>query len=348
APSVQRHAHASGLHAVATVLDDLHRDVLRSAGAESSQVRLSVLNVVAACNDSALVDGATQAVLAAAEHHPARAIVIFGSHEGEAMLESDVSLQRTESGTYVELVRLEVRGQAALHLASIVEPLLVPDIPVHLWLVGAPPLEQAFDADAVALVDRIILDTAAFNDVETTLQLVAQQVRQRGAALHLSDLAWARLHPWREAVAGSFDGPAVGRWVRHIRAVDIISGGERSAVESWLLAGWLASRLEWTPTTWPDLSITGTGRPNPHVSELERLRIVCEDGGHTAHVDVERRGALLHTSINVDAGMVASRAIALPRSSQAVLIAHLMAEVDEDGVYPDAIDHASRIVAGQR
>src|SRR5215472_5535397 len=94
-PATQRHTHASGLHAVASALDLLHRDAIRAEGAESSQVRLSVLNVIAACNDPALIEGTVEAVMTVAERHPARAIVIHGDRNLPDMIESDISLRRS-------------------------------------------------------------------------------------------------------------------------------------------------------------------------------------------------------------------------------------------------------------
>jgi glucose-6-phosphate dehydrogenase assembly protein OpcA len=344
-PSTQRHTHVSGLHAVASALDDLHRDAIREAGAESTQVRLSVLNIVAACNDAALIEGAIDSVVTVAERHPARAIVIHADRTRAQMIESDISLRRSPAGSYIELVRLEIGGEPALHLTSIVQPLLIPDIPVHLWVVGAPPLDQAFNADAVSLNDRLILDSAAFDDTTATLQLIAGSLERYGPALQLSDMAWERMRPWREAVAHAFNGPAVRDWLRDITGVDIVSVGTRSAPEAWLFAGWLASRLGWSDAHMPDITMSTVPQHEGIDLGLVHCRIRCRRGRHDARIDVEQRGGVLRTDIDIDAGVVASRAVIPRRVDDGLLIARLMAETDDDVVYRQVVARAAAMAA---
>src|SRR5438552_10633873 len=257
APAAQRHAHASGLHAVESALADLHLDVLRASNAESTQVRLSVVNIVAACNDTTLAARAAEAVVTIAARHPARAIVVVADPEAPSHLESDISLHDTGvGGQYMELVRLDVGGKAAYHLSSIVIPLLIPDIPTHLWLVGAPPLTQAFRADAVSLCDSVILDTGAYPDPLETLQLVAHELETYDGTLALSDITWERIRIWRETVAVAFDGPEVRPWLRRVVGVDVVSLGSISSADAWLFAGWMASRLGWPGSGGPEIALS--------------------------------------------------------------------------------------------
>ena len=341
APSVQRHAHASGLHAVAAALDDLHRDALRAATVESTQVRLSVINIVAACNDPALIDGAVETVVTVAERHPARAIVIHADRERPAMIESDISLQPTPMGSYVELVRIDVGGAPALHLTSIVQPLLIPDIPVHLWVVGSPPLEQAFRPDALALVDRILLDTEEYADTGTTLRLIRDVIEAYDGRLCVGDLTWERLRPWRDAVAHAFAGPAMRPWLRRITSLHLVSAGAPAPMQAELITGWLASRLSWPADGGPEVVTSAVPLQSSVAGALQHLRVRCSDGRHTARIDVERHGPMLRTSIDVDAGVEATTVTLSPAESQAVLIGRLMAELDDDRVYGQAVTRAS-------
>ena len=341
--SVQRHTHVSGLHAVAAALDSLHRDVIRTSGAELSRLRLSVLNIVAACTDPALVPSTVDTVLRVAARHPARAIVILADPKGEPMIESDISLRRSDSGDETELVQLEVRGEPAYHLASIVQPLLIPDIPVHLWLVGAPPLTQAFRPETVALCQLIILDTAAYADTAAALQEVSRQLRAHGDALRIGDVAWERLRPWREAIATAFDGPAVRPWLQRIVGIDIVSSGDRPGVEAWLLGGWMTSRLRRPEHAVIEPAFTAIPHPSVPPGGLVRVRVRCGAGRHTARVEVERRSGVLHTLIDVDAGVVASTATTLPPWTDAFLIARLMTEEADDRVYREAVLRAAAL-----
>ena len=65
---------------------------------------------------------------------------------------------------------------------------------------------------------------------------------------HLVDLAWTRLHPWRNALARFFDDPSLRPAVTAIRRVKIVTtlteGGAMAEVAQYLV-GWLAGRLGW-------------------------------------------------------------------------------------------------------
>lgn len=340
--ATQRHLHASGLHAVAAALDDLHRDALRVAGAESTQVRLSVVNVVAACNDAARVPAAIETVVTVAERHPARAIVIHADHNRPAMIESDIALRQSPAGGYVELVTIEVGGAPAQHLTSIVQPLLIPDIPVQLWLVGAPPLDQAFRPDAVNLVDRVILDSDEYEDAQATLRLISGGLHTY-PALKLSDMTWERLRTWREAIAHAFNGPTMRPWVRRITGVDIVSADQRAQAQATLLAAWLASQLDWPHQVGPDVELRSVPVPGCVPGELVHVRIRCSDGRHTARVDLRRRAGMLRISLDVDGGVDTTTVTLSPPEPEATLLARLMAEVEDDDVYRDTLAHVAEV-----
>jgi glucose-6-phosphate dehydrogenase assembly protein OpcA len=340
--AAQRHLHASGLHAVARALDDLHHDALRGSGAASTQVRLSVLNIVAACNDPARVADTIDTVVIVAECHPARVIVINADRNRAAMIESDISLRQSVAGGHVELVTIEIGGQPALHLTSIVQPLLIPDIPVQLWIVGSPPLEQAFRPDAVGLVDRLILDSDEYEDAEATLLLIKNMLATY-PSLTLSDMAWERIRTWREALAQAFNGPAIRPWLRHVIGVDIVSAGVLTPAQARLLAAWLSSRLHWPHDSAPSIELSAVPVHSATPGTLEHVRVRCADGKHTARVDVQYHGGMLRTSIDVDRGVDTTTVTLSPPEPQAELLARLMAEVEDDDVYRATVSHIAAV-----
>jgi glucose-6-phosphate dehydrogenase assembly protein OpcA len=61
------------------------------------------------------------------------------------------------------------------------------------------------------------------------------------------DLAWLRSTPWRERVAAAFDPLAYRDDLRTVSAVTV-RHREDSVAPAALFAGWLASRLGWTPS----------------------------------------------------------------------------------------------------
>lgn len=339
-------SHASGLHAVNRVLNELHRDMLRTGGQlEGAVVRLSVLNLVAACVDVASADQATQAVGRLGARHPARAIIVIADPAGDDQIEADLSLQCAAidaAQVCAEQVRLHVSGKAAYHLASVVTPMLVPDIPTYLWLVGAPPLRQAFGQDAIAICERLIFDSGAYDDAAATLRTLATEVDVVGDAVALSDIAWERTRMWRTHVAQSFDGEEVRAFLRGITRVEIDCSGDTVSAQAWLFAGWLASRLRWG-TTGAAPRVVARSRVVDDVAEhqLASVTLRCEAGEHRAQVRIERRQGALHGVIDVDGGIRAERAVPVADLDAVDLVSSLLESGGEDPVYRGALRSAA-------
>jgi glucose-6-phosphate dehydrogenase assembly protein OpcA len=346
-------SHASGLHAVNRVLNDMHREMLRVGGGDDGgAVRLSVLNLVAACVDVESADIATQAVGRLGAKHPARAIIILADPAGGREMEADLSLQcsAVDAGQVcAEVVRLVVGGEAAYHLASVVTPLLVPDIPVYLWLVGAPPLRQAFGSDAIAICERLILDSGAYCDDAATLRLLADELDVVGDAISLSDVAWERSSIWRQLIAQSFDGEEVRAFLRGIDRVEIDCSGERVSALGWLMVGWLSSRLDWNGSRrQPTLVTAAHTADDVPVHDLVRIALHCSTNGHRALISVERRGIALHSVIDVDGGIRAERAVPIIDRDTVDLVGALLESAGEDPVYRAALRSAADLAAEPR
>jgi glucose-6-phosphate dehydrogenase assembly protein OpcA len=68
----------------------------------------------------------------------------------------------------------------------------------------------------------------------------------------VSDLAWARLTPWRELIAQFFDAPAMLAHLdtieRVVIEVETRTGEPVDRTQALLLVGWLGSRLGWQPS----------------------------------------------------------------------------------------------------
>jgi glucose-6-phosphate dehydrogenase assembly protein OpcA len=134
-------------------------------------------------------------------------------------------------------------------VASVVIPLLVPDLPVFLWWTGTPPSDARHLDDLVRLAHRLIVDSADFARADRTLPEVAGLSRLN---VGITDLNWARLTHWRELVAQFFDVPVWRPFLDGITgiragfAVDM-DGRDIHPLQALLLLGWLASRLGWRP-----------------------------------------------------------------------------------------------------
>jgi glucose-6-phosphate dehydrogenase assembly protein OpcA len=154
------------------------------------------------------------------------------------------------------------------HLASVVLPLLLPDIPVFTWWPGEVPLGSELAEELLGVTDRLIVDSASFADP------VAGLIGLAGAAGALpapSDCVWGQLTAWRELIAGSFDGLPDGVGPEHIEQVRIAAVQPTAGL---LTAGWLAARLGWraeglTPGSGPGKGTASFSRPEGGAVSVE-------------------------------------------------------------------------------
>jgi len=248
--------------AQATSIDALERELARLRRAavahamERGQTlaRASVLNLVVYSEREVHARRAARTVADLALRHPSRAIVLLGDRDRSGVVASvqlhcHVPQSDGAQPVLYEQIMARVRGDFDERVASVVIPLLVPDLPVFLWWTGTPPRDARHLDDLVALADRFIIDSADFARPDHTLPEVARLARHRVA---ITDLNWARLTHWRELIAQFFDVPAWRPFldgVTGIRAgfaVDM-DGRDIHPSQALLLLGWLSSRLGWRP-----------------------------------------------------------------------------------------------------
>jgi glucose-6-phosphate dehydrogenase assembly protein OpcA len=169
------------------------------------------------------------------ERHPSRVILLFPDPASERdVLDAEVEVRRFGKGGVRESIASEVitiwlRGRRARAPASVVQPLLVSDLPAFLrWrgevTFGSPELEQL-----VGVVDRLIVDGIEWRDPDATYRYLPTLFER----VAVSDIAWSRLLDWRQAVARLW--PAIAE------LEEMTVAGPRA--EALLLAGWLRSRL---------------------------------------------------------------------------------------------------------
>jgi glucose-6-phosphate dehydrogenase assembly protein OpcA len=340
-PGVLRTAHASGLNAVGRELAELHRAMLRSAGDETRGVRLSVLTLVAACVDDAGADQAGAVVAEIAGHHPARAIIVVARPDDGGGITADLSLQcstaRGSEQVCAEMVRLRVGGEPALHLLSVIVPLLLPDVPVVLWVVGAAPLRQALQPETLELCDQLIVDSAAHGDAAATLSGIAATLERRSSTA-VSDLAWTRTMPWREQLARAFDRADLRPFVSRVSQAVIESPGSAGAgAEALLAAGWLRSRLGERLETLTLRSRANDGDGGGGGGGLESIRLECRQGERRASVVVRRDGGAVVAEADVDRTRVILPGAADRRDDTAALVGSVLEAQGPDPLYAAAL-----------
>jgi hypothetical protein len=215
-------------------VDDVERAIgMLRAGEAEVELRTSVMTHIAWIPPR-WVEEAWETFTGLGERYPSRTILLLPQREEPDGLDARVSLQCFPAGANevcTELIELSLRGARAEAPASIVAPLLLPDLPVFLRWRGQPPFGELTFERLAGLVDRFIVNSREWDDVPEAYEPLAEHF---GPELAVSDIVWTRGLPWRAACASQW--PAIGE-VETLR----IRGPLPDAL---LLVGWLRSRLK--------------------------------------------------------------------------------------------------------
>jgi glucose-6-phosphate dehydrogenase assembly protein OpcA len=204
------------------------------AAAETASMRTSVMTHVAWV-PAAWVEPARAALEGMAELHPSRTILLFPEADADDnRIDCEAHVERwevpdTDRGLVTEVIELTLRGARAKAPASIVEPLLISDLPVFLRWRGEPPWGAPELEQLVRVTDRLIVDSTEWDGVPEAYRRLAELFPR----LAVSDIAWARTSRWRSHLATLW--PAIAD-VRRVRV-------RGTAAQAWLICGWLRSRL---------------------------------------------------------------------------------------------------------
>ncbi|HVS40767.1 MAG TPA: glucose-6-phosphate dehydrogenase assembly protein OpcA [Candidatus Dormibacteraeota bacterium] len=336
APGTVRSGHVSGLHAVTSALAEMRGSILKAGVDDGGGMRLSVLTLVVACADRASGERAGEALERMAVSHPTRAIVLVGDPDGPARIDADVSISCSTTGggqVCMEMVRLEVGGGSARHLRSVVGPLLLPDVPVHLWVVGAAPLTQALSPDTFELCERVILDSDAYPDPTATLVAVAQATTAVRPAPAIGDLAWSRIRGWRELAGRAFETPELRGFVQGVEDVEVRFAGTVPSAQALLFSGWLRSRLDRPGFLVPAITRIPDGREGGQ-GELQRVVLRASNRGRRARIEISGDETLRTTAVSVEGAMHSTAATWTVGVEQPGIVALVGAELEEQGPDP--------------
>jgi hypothetical protein len=204
------------------------------ASADTPSMRTSVMTHIAWV-PAEWVEPARAALQGMAELHPSRTILLFPEPDADDnRIDAWAEVERwevpdTDRGLVTEVIELTLRGSRAAAPASVVEPLLISDLPVFLRWRGEPPWGAQELDQLVEVTDRLIVNSIEWDDVPSPYARLAELFPRCAA----SDIAWARTARWRSHLATLW--PAIG----DVRAVRV----HGTAAQAWLLCGWLRSRL---------------------------------------------------------------------------------------------------------
>jgi glucose-6-phosphate dehydrogenase assembly protein OpcA len=366
------------------------------AGGEGGQVvtekglphaRASVLNLIVTVLDSGAADRVVQTLMGLGVRHPSRALVLVPeAGTGEAPLDARISTHCHDAiggGDRVcyEEVVLSVRGDAAAHLAGIVTPLLIHDLPTHVWWPGDPPFNDPVFEQLVELSDRVIVDSADFGDLLGGLRRLANLRRRSG----VGDLTWERLAWWQELTAQFFDAPRFRRYLPNLsrlriqyaspitnmarseEATEVAPGVEAPMAQALLYAGWIATRLGWKRHRTLDpldehgfrLRLEGKHEmvelliepvPTDAVRPGELLSVRMRSLGETGAAEfiIDRDGEDAMVATNADGMTALLRRVSMDTAREPELLSSQLTVDVVDRVYEDALRAAAILLSSAR
>ena len=263
-----------------------------------------VLSLVIVTDEASQYD-AMRAASQASREHPSRIIgVINRSVRAESRLDAEIRVAENGPG---ETVLLRLYGPVIEHADSVVEPLLVLDIPVLTWWPGpGPTVPSAHPLGAVA--QRRVTDAASDSDPLRALATLAASYRPGD-----TDLSWTRATPWRSLLAATLDQP-------HDEIISGTVAAEAGNPTAALLAAWLATKL--------GVPVRSVASEGPGITEAR----FTTTSGDIAITRPDGRMATLSRPDQPD------RRVALHRRDATDLLSEELRRLDPDEVYAESIE----------
>jgi len=187
--------------------------------------------------------------------HPCRVILILAQpRHAVSKLETQLFAHTygNEAGKNVlcEQITLKATGASVKELASAVQPLLTPDLPIYLWWRGVFLHQRVLVEQMLQFADRFIYDGVGWTNLHYTVMQVADCIDKHDEKVGFTNFNWSRLRPWRENTADFFDHGLFEKEIWEINRVRVefmaLPGAEEGyQYRALLYIAWLAVQLDW-------------------------------------------------------------------------------------------------------
>ena len=284
----------------------------------------------------------------AGSSRPSRTIVCRVSH-GRTKLDAVATISALEpaSDEAVPLLResviIDMGPHHVVHLDTIIDPLVVTDLPTTVW---APHGHWEAVEALQGLSQTVLLDTAADAVVADSLRRANVLIGNRAVV----DLAWLRSAQLRERLASSFDHRREA--LHEIAAVEV-HHSDASGAAALLLCGWLAAQLGWKVEP---LGSHAHGRAAGHCGDIELLlEVAPHSTSELRGISVRMRdgsslslnrgtGGLLATSRDAEGSERTWTLLGVHRDEAAILGEGIYRSVLGDPVYARALRAAGELL----
>lgn len=225
-------------------------------------MRACMSNLIIYCASQSEADQIGQEISAIISIHPARVFLLIADGEPKkGTIESLVRIYYTDlnEGWQVCAERIDVLAKAEMaeRLPSVARSHLIGDLPTTLWWTSRQPPPEAGEIffQLAGLANQIIYDNMGWpNPVKGVASMTRWVAAQQDTKV-VHNLAWRRIADWRKLISQVLDPQAAPGALNSINLIEIEHGPHALAM-SWMLIGWLASRLKWKPIDGKSLSDT--------------------------------------------------------------------------------------------
>jgi glucose-6-phosphate dehydrogenase assembly protein OpcA len=225
---------------------------LSRAVAEAHSMRTQTVNLIVVSEGDADLGEFAELVTHLPDITPSRVVLLSSQHGWKDSLQIGVDVeerpnQPPHAPTRIEVITVRGRGE---RLASVANPLLVPELPDFVWCTTPNFANDPVLSELAEQTDRVMVDSAASADPAVALDFLVHLLNDGGPLLRISDMAWTRLHSWRQMVAQFFDHPMLlpSLFETEEVVIECAKRDERDRAGmtgALFVAGWLASCMGW-------------------------------------------------------------------------------------------------------
>ncbi|MBY0357404.1 MAG: glucose-6-phosphate dehydrogenase assembly protein OpcA [Candidatus Obscuribacterales bacterium] len=187
--------------------------------------------------------------------NPSRAILAISRPDKDRRLEAWVTARcHLSAGSSTkqicsEQITIMAEGADDNELLSVMESLVLGDLPVFLWWTLGDISGDRI-GHYLACTRHLIVDSAYASSDFEYLQNLQAIVNSAGGDISVADLNWRRLFDIRCAIAEEFERlPLSPECFQELKQVTIKTCAAAGSTQALLFAGWLASRLNWKPVS---------------------------------------------------------------------------------------------------
>jgi glucose-6-phosphate dehydrogenase assembly protein OpcA len=334
---------------VASLGHELRRLWQENAREGGPITRACTRNLVALCASEAEATRATETIASLAGDHPSRAFVVVAAEDPaklEAFLTAHCSLRAGGRHVCCEQLTLHVGRDARRRAAGAIVPLLVPDLPVFVWLTGTPSWEDPLLERLLDVSDRLVIDSRTASDPHAFVCNLVDA--HKADAWAPGDFEWSRLMDWREAVASLFDEPATRALPSRVERIEVRYGRGGSAVAAALLAGWAQDRVaaararEGVKGT-ASATLTQVGEASP--SAILSVTLAADDPPFHCTVAFEKGDSGLTSRVDLEDACALPARLPFTESDVARLLEHQLDMPGASPLYERALARAATLLS---